>query len=64
MAARAAATAGLLGLPIAAAAHVKWFEAYEVAAEQVPVMTILSLPYFWLAIALVLSFFIATTLIE
>src|SRR5687768_821366 len=47
-----------------AIAHVKWFEAYEVAARQVPITTTLALPHFWLGIALVLFFFIATTLLE
>jgi hypothetical protein len=51
-------------LSSAAQAHVKWFEAYEVAQEPVPVSTTLALPSFWLAIALVLIFFAATTLVE
>ncbi len=50
--------------PIPAAAHVKWFEAYEVAAAPVPISTILMLPYFWLGIAIVLLFFAVTTMIE
>ena len=54
----------LLLLPTAASAHVKWFEEYEVAAEPVPISTTLSLPYFWLGVALVLGFFILTTLLE
>jgi hypothetical protein len=48
----------------AASAHVKWFEAFEVAAEPVPVWTTLTLPHFWLGVVLVLLFFVATTLIE
>jgi alkylhydroperoxidase/carboxymuconolactone decarboxylase family protein YurZ len=54
----------LLLLATAAAAHVKWFEAYEVAAEPVPLTTTLALPYFWLGLLLVLVFFVATTLLE
>ncbi|HYI43573.1 MAG TPA: hypothetical protein VD768_08130, partial [Sphingomicrobium sp.] len=48
----------------AAHAHVKWFEAYEVSADQVPVGATLQLPYFWLAMALVLIFFVGTTVLE
>ena len=54
----------LLALPVAASAHVKWFEAYEVSQEPVPISMTLSLPNFWLAVALVLGFFVATTLVE
>jgi hypothetical protein len=54
----------LLLAPTAALAHVKWFEEYEVAQKPVPVATTLSLPYFWVGIALVLVLFIATTLLE
>jgi len=54
----------LIALPTAAWAHVKWFEAYEVSAEPVPIGTTLLLPYFWLATALVLFFFAAATLLE
>jgi hypothetical protein len=39
----------------AAFAHVKWFEAYEVASSPVPILTTLSLPYFWLGLVLVLD---------
>ena len=53
-----------LVLSSAAQAHVKWFEAYEVAQEPVPVSTTLTLPSFWLGVALVLFFFAATTLVE
>jgi hypothetical protein len=48
----------------AASAHVKWFEAYEVAAEPVPVWTTLALPSFWLGVGLVLFLFVAATLLE
>ena len=54
----------LLLIPTAAFAHVKWFEDYEVAHKPVPIGTTLSLPFFWLGIALVLALFIATTLLE
>jgi hypothetical protein len=54
----------LLTVPAAAMAHVKWFEAYEVAAKPVPITSTLGLPYFWFALALVLTFFVATTLLE
>ena len=53
-----------LAAPSAAHAHVKWFEAYEVAQEPVPIATTLALPAFWIAGALVLIFFAATTLVE
>ena len=53
-----------LTVPAAAAAHVKWFEAYEVAAKPVPITATLGLTYFWFALALVLIFFVATTLLE
>jgi hypothetical protein len=53
-----------LAVSSAAHAHVKWFEAYEVAQEPVPVTTTLALPAFWLGVALVLAFFAAATLIE
>lgn len=59
-----AVAAAFLAYPLVAAAHVKWFEAYEVAAAPVPISTILTLPYFWLGIAIVLLFFAATTMIE
>ena len=54
----------LLFFPVAAAAHVKWFEEYDVAQRPVPITETLSLPWFWLGIALVLAFFVATTLAE
>lgn len=55
---------GLSAFATAAWAHVKWFEEYEVAADPVPIATTLSLPAFWLAIGLVLVFFLATTVLE
>jgi len=54
----------LLLLATAASAHVKWFEAYEVAAEPVPIGTTLALPSFWLGVVLVLFLFLVTTLLE
>jgi hypothetical protein len=54
----------LLLTPTAAFAHVKWFEEYEVAQHPVPITATLSLPYFWVGVALVLAFFIGTTLLE
>lgn len=50
--------------PSTASAHVKWFEAYEVAAKPTSILTTLALPYFWVALLLVLAFFIATTVLE
>lgn len=58
------AFAALLLFSSSAQAHVKWFEAYEVAQSPVPILTTLSLPYFWLGMALVLMFFLSTTLLE
>lgn len=61
---RPALTLFLLLGATAASAHVKWFEAYEVAAEPVPIFATLALPWFWLGVGLVLLFFVVTTLIE
>ncbi len=55
---------GLSAFATAAYAHVKWFEEYEVAADPVPITTTLALPAFWLAMGLVLVFFLATTVLE
>lgn len=55
---------GLSAIATAAWAHVKWFEEYEVAADPVPITTTLSLPAFWLAMALVTVFFLAATVLE
>jgi hypothetical protein len=54
----------LLATPTAAVAHVKWFEDYNVAAEPVPVTTTLALANFWLAVGLVLIFFLVTAALE
>jgi hypothetical protein len=47
-----------------AQAHVKWFAPYIVDAQPAPVMGTLSNIWFWLAILLVLVFFVATRVIE
>ena len=60
----AGAAAGLVWPPVAALAHIKWFEPYDVSARQVPVLDTLSLPAFWAAIALVLAAFLAVTVVE
>jgi hypothetical protein len=60
----AGAAGGLAWPPVAALAHVKWFEPYDVSAKQVPVLNTLSLPAFWAAIALVLAAFLVATAVE
>jgi hypothetical protein len=56
---------GLMALPIPPAqAHVKWFAPYAVEAVPQPVGGTLTNPWFWMGIALVLIFFLATRLIE
>ena len=45
-------------------AHVKWFAPYIVGASPQPIGNTLSNVWFWLAIGLVLIFFLATRLIE
>jgi hypothetical protein len=52
----------LLALP--AEAHVKWFAPYIVGAPPQPVSATLSNVWFWLAIVLVLVFFLATRAVE
>ena len=61
---RNALTLVTLGVPSIAYAHVKWFEAYEVSAKPVSIQTTLSLPFFWVGIALVLGFFLVTSFFE
>lgn len=51
-------------LPVAAAAHVKWFAPYIVDAAPAPIARTLTDPWFWTGIVLVLAFFIATRLVE
>lgn len=57
-----AALAATVATP--AAAHVKWFAPYIVDASPSPIINTLTNQWFWLAIGLVLFFFIATRLIE
>jgi len=59
-----AGAGGLVWPPVAALAHLKWFEPYDVSTKQVPVLDTLSLPAFWAAIALVLAAFLAATVVE
>jgi len=54
----------LLGLGGSAQGHVKWFAPYIVGAPPRPVGDTLANTWFWLAIALVLAFFLATRAIE
>jgi len=57
--------AGCVSLwPISAKAHVKWFAPYIVGAPPAPVSATLTDGWFWLAIALVLVFFIAARALE
>tara|TARA_R100000365_G_C2744634_1_gene73416 strand:- start:341 stop:1768 length:1428 start_codon:yes stop_codon:yes gene_type:complete len=48
----------------AAQAHVKWFAPYIVEASPAPLTNTLTNGWFWLAIGLVLAFFIATRIVE
>ncbi len=50
--------------PGLAEAHVKWFAPYIVGAPPAPVSATLTDGWFWLAIALVLAFFVATRALE
>lgn len=54
----------LLALPASADAHVKWFAPYIVDAPPQSVVHTLKDPAFWIGIALVLAFFLATRAIE
>jgi hypothetical protein len=47
-----------------AQAHVKWFAPYIVGAPPQPISTVLSDPWFWIGIVLVLFFFMLTRIIE
>ena len=51
-------------LPIAASAHVKWFAPYIVNATPDPVQDTLTNVFFWMAITLVIVFFMATRIVE
>ncbi len=59
-----ATAAGGLAWPRQAAAHVKWFEPYDVSLKPVPVAQTLSLPDFWLAAAIVVVLLVAATAAE
>lgn len=50
--------------PLSAEAHVKWFAPYIVGAPPAPVSATLTDGWFWLAIAVVLAFFVATRALE
>ncbi len=50
--------------PVPAEAHVKWFAPYIVGAAPQPIMETVTNTWFWLAILLVLGFFVATRFIE
>jgi len=60
----ASITAGASFWAAPAQAHVKWFAPYIVGAPPAPIAGTLSNGWFWLAIALVLVFFLATRAIE
>ena len=59
-----AAVAGVALWPLPAEAHVKWFAPYIVGATPRPIIDTMTNGWFWLAIALVLFFFVSTRLIE
>jgi len=54
----------VLGFPETAEAHVKWFAPYIVGAAPQPIVSTLANAWFWLAIGLVLVFFLATRGVE
>jgi hypothetical protein len=60
----AAATALSALWPLPAEAHVKWFAPYIVGAAPRPITDTLTNTWFWLAVALVLFFFVVTRLVE
>jgi len=53
-----------LAIPGSAYAHVKWFAPYIVGARPEPILETLRDTWFWVGIALVLVFFIATRFVE
>jgi hypothetical protein len=61
---RIAAALPLAFAPLAAQAHVKWFAPYIVEAPPQRIMETLTDRWFWIGIALVLVFFLATRAIE
>lgn len=62
----AAMTAGgaIAASTLPAEAHVKWFAPYIVGAAPAPISATLTNSWFWLAIILVLGFFVATRMVE
>src|SRR5262245_40749438 len=58
------ALGGLICLPIAAEAHVKWFAPYIVGAPPQPIGATLANTWFWVGITLALAFFLATRAVE
>lgn len=56
--------AGTILFPAPAFAHVKWFAPYIVNAPPAPVTRTLGDPWFWIALGLVLVFFLATRAVE
>jgi hypothetical protein len=58
------ALGGLICLPVAAEAHVKWFAPYIVGAPPQPIDATLANTWFWIGIALALAFFLATRAVE
>ena len=61
---RIASALALSAAPLAASAHVKWFAPYIVEAPPQRIMETLTDQWFWIGIALVLVFFLATRAIE
>ena len=59
-----AVLAGLVLLPRAAEAHVKWFAPYIIGAPPQPIGAMLTNTWFWTGIALVLAFFLTTRVVE
>ncbi|WP_275790356.1 hypothetical protein [Pararhizobium gei] len=53
-----------MAMPLAAQAHVKWFAPYIVGAPPQPISTVLTDPWFWIGIVLVVIFFVLTRLVE
>ncbi len=60
----AAALVAVMLLPGAAEAHVKWFAPYIVGAPPQPISSVLTNPWFWTGIALVVIFFILARMVE
>jgi hypothetical protein len=59
-----AASGGGIVWPGVAAAHLKWFEPYDVSTKPVPVADTLALPAFWAAFALVAAVLLAVGAVE